>query len=616
VFIGCNKEKEDILVDITLTTELDPVEKGSFSVEQRDSRPVILGKQKENPYSVKNMQIALDSLLSYATVVGDGELRSADISIQALENVSISTTDLYVRFLPQDTTGYEALQQDTTLELFNYPLDYEIVQTGDYLFDPTLGDNEYTWRYAVVPPSYQPPQGVIYEVLEELFIIEHSEGYSEEVLLETETATRSVGISKGFIDSNLREALIATSFVLTGNGDEIRKNEVSNTRSTITTCKRKCILWGTVCWTSCDTQYYPEGYIKVNTPSGNVGLKGVKVRTSRWFHSISMRTNASGYYCSSSDYYDDILIGNSAHYEIIFEGLRDSSSWTLSRSLFGALCLWTNSYGAGYHTPAGHSVTFHTNSDSWGKAVLSNAIYDYITYAKSEGISLLPKYIDIANKESNNLESSAPLLTQHLNLSLVYDSPLWGTGAVFLGYAALGWALPDLILRYTNSLDKYNDITAIVWHELTHVSQLERMKKEKGYFWASDYWSHIVLQEASNDMNNGVTYGTKGNANWQIIALTEGWAYYREWRMAIDHLGWRDAMNISSDNSGRERYFTTLQFPYSYGAMYDSLVIAGCSYQNIEKSLCTYNLIEFRNTLIAKYPSKKDRITTIIKQYE
>jgi hypothetical protein len=142
------------------------------------------------------------------------------------------------------------------------------------------------------------------------------------------------------------------------------------------------------------------------------------------------------------------------------------------------------------------------------------------------------------------------------------------------------------------------------------------MKSEKNAFWASDYWSHVVLQEVKNDLNTDNAYGSRGDDNWQVIALAEGWANYREWRMSIDRLGWRDAMNLSSDTIGQARYFTTLRFPRNYGAMYDSLVIAGCSYQNIEKSLCAYSITGFRDNLIAKYPNRRDRITAIIRRYE
>jgi hypothetical protein len=574
------------------------------------------------------MQIALDSLRVYASAVGDDELHAnAGIRTKSLDALSISATDLYVRFLPQDSLGYATLTQDSALELFSYPLDYEIVQAGDYYLDPTLPDSTYTWLYAVVKPGYQPPQGVTYEVLDNLFLIEHSEGYTEEILSEEEVQTKSTGSTKGVVDNNLRRALVATSFVLTGNGGELRTDDDHGatgnplTKRTVSTCKKSCILWGRVCWTSCDTKYYPEGYIRVNTPSGEVGLKGIKVRTSRWFHYISMRTNASGYYSSSSAYYDDILVGNSAYYDIFFDGANGSNSWTFSASLLGALCFWTSSYGAGYHSPNGHSMTFYTNSDYWGRAVLHNAVYDYISYARVDGVSVPPLSLDIASKESDKLTSSAPLLKNHLNISLFYASPFWGTIGTIYGYNLLGWAMPDLILRYNKTLSSYNTITAIAWHELTHASQLQRMRSEKGYYWASDYWSHVVLQEASNYIRTNGSYGSKGDDNWQVIALAEGWANYREWDLARRYLGWNTLSNeewtaTSTFPTSISFYRTWLGFPYYYVCMFYDLRTLGCSAVDIEKALCSYSLGDFKSKLVAKYPDLSTQITNLTTGYE
>jgi hypothetical protein len=610
---GCEREDETIVAATTVENINNQVDnQPTFSIEQRAARPIVLGKQKENPYSVSNMQIALDSLRAYARAVGDDELRAgAGVRTKSLDMLTISATDLYVRFLPRDSAGYAALSRDTTLELFAYPLDYEIVQAGDYYLDPDLPDSAYSWLYAVVKPGYQPPQGVTCERLAELFLMENSEGYSEEIISEAEVGegaqTKSAaGAAEGAIDNNLRRALTATSFVLTGNGGELRADESGDpssprTKRTVSNCKRRCILWGRVCWTSCDYKYYPEGYIKVNTPSGEVPLKGIKVRTSRWFHSITMRTNSSGYYSSGSYYYDDILIGNSAYYDIYFDGANGSNSWTFSATLFGALCFWTSSYGAGYHSPNGHSMTFHTNSDYWGRAVLHNAVYDYVSYAKSDGVSLPPASLDIASKNSSDWTSSAPLLKNHVNISLFYASPVWGTLATIYGYALLGWAMPDLILRYNKDLNSYNTITAIAWHELTHASQLQRMKSEKNAFWASDYWSHVVLQEVKNHKNTGGSYGSKGDDNWQVIALAEGWAYYREEYLARTYLP-----NATSFVGTRKPFLTP------YVEMFRELRALGCTFTNMEKSLCTYSISGFRDNLIAKHSNLSTQITSVI----
>ncbi|MDR1897819.1 MAG: hypothetical protein LBR10_13625 [Prevotellaceae bacterium] len=128
------------------------------------------------------------------------------------------------------------------------------------------------------------------------------------------------------------------------------------------------------------------------------------------------------------------------------------------------------------------------------------------------------------------------------------------------------------------------------------------MKTDKGYMWASDYWSNIVLQEASNSIKTGSSYGNRGNTNWQIIVLAEGWAYYREEYLRRIYL--EQTYNKS-----------TTSFPYTYINMFRELRTIGCSFINIEKSLCTYSINGFRDNLIAKYPNLRIRITEITEPY-
>ena len=184
----------------------------------RPTQPIILGKQLNNPFSVENMKIALDTLKKMVR-----ESDQTAFKAKAVDEIELETTDLYVRFLPQDSTQYMQLMNDTTLTLFDFPLDYEISQSGDYYQDPIL-KKPFTWYYTTVKPSYIPPVGIKYEVLEKLFIAENSEYYSEELISEPENARLSSRrkISGETIDTNIFNALYVISFKLTGNEKELK----------------------------------------------------------------------------------------------------------------------------------------------------------------------------------------------------------------------------------------------------------------------------------------------------------------------------------------------------------------------------------------------------------
>lgn len=56
------------------------------------------------------------------------------------EEIEITTTHLYIRFKPKDEEELTLLQKDTTLLLFDHPLDYEITEEGDFYQDPEISE--------------------------------------------------------------------------------------------------------------------------------------------------------------------------------------------------------------------------------------------------------------------------------------------------------------------------------------------------------------------------------------------------------------------------------------------------------------------------------------------
>ncbi|MCF6361519.1 MAG: hypothetical protein L3J29_12255, partial [Cyclobacteriaceae bacterium] len=74
---------------------------------------IVLGKQLENPYTVENMKIA-----------------HANLTKNGRSGANIRTTHLYLKFNPQNEEELDLLKADTTLEWYDYPLDYEMISGG------------------------------------------------------------------------------------------------------------------------------------------------------------------------------------------------------------------------------------------------------------------------------------------------------------------------------------------------------------------------------------------------------------------------------------------------------------------------------------------------------
>ena len=122
-----------------------------------------LGQELQDPYRLSNMQQA------YANITGSKAL--------------LQPTHRYMRFLPKTEDEYDALKY-SGLELFDFPLHYEIAQPGSQYHDPSLPAEAITWRYAVIPMGQVFPESIEHELLYEVFIPDHDADGSKSGLLE------------------------------------------------------------------------------------------------------------------------------------------------------------------------------------------------------------------------------------------------------------------------------------------------------------------------------------------------------------------------------------------------------------------------------------------------
>lgn len=139
----------------TTTNSSNSTSSSSNPDPNNGDEPIILGQQLPNPYTVANMQAAVNILYG--------------------GNYPITASHLYVRFKPSSSEQLMTLDETEDLELQDYPIDYELIQDGDYYQDPTLGTEDFHWLYTVVPVNYNFPQGIQHEILEQLYLPENNE---------------------------------------------------------------------------------------------------------------------------------------------------------------------------------------------------------------------------------------------------------------------------------------------------------------------------------------------------------------------------------------------------------------------------------------------------------
>jgi len=166
--LGCRKiktEPENIPTEEIQTNSLKPPSDCDLTTticedwqvqeyidEDTANRPTFLGREYINPYSLRNMTTAFNYVYS--------------------NNISqVNTTHYYVRFKPRDVFELNLLDS-LDLELYDYPLNYQVLEDGDYWPEAYngLGQGEHPWLYTVVEQDFRLPDGIQTEILESLHI--------------------------------------------------------------------------------------------------------------------------------------------------------------------------------------------------------------------------------------------------------------------------------------------------------------------------------------------------------------------------------------------------------------------------------------------------------------
>jgi hypothetical protein len=217
----------------------------------QDGRTLVLGKKLENPYSVENMIKAYDAMPESQKVIFENH---------TIDDI-IFVTHHYVKFTLKSEEELLKLKMDSTIVLFCYPLDYEIISYGEGHYQHIYEDQPASY-YASVEASKILPDDIEWELLEHLYIPDdYSDGKS---MISTRIG---VIMSEVFV-----ELLVGKSLELTGNSESEKE--------------RRGTLWR------------PSGKILYEDDklAKTIGLEGVKIRATRWFTTYIGVTDILGDY--------------------------------------------------------------------------------------------------------------------------------------------------------------------------------------------------------------------------------------------------------------------------------------------------------------------------------
>jgi len=416
----------------------------------------VLGSQLNNPYTVANMTIAYDSL------VADGVFSPTEDPTNIL-----APTHLYVRFLPSDSIQFNFLIDNEDLAIFDYPLDYEIEQRGSYYHDPTISEDECTWLYTVVPINYSFPANITYQILDSCIIPEENTTYYN---YHDKMEEKSCWL----FQPDLME-------------DDMQKSTSKET---------------------------PKGHIYVESNSGYVGVKGIRVYTNNFVKIGKGWTNSSGYYIVDKNY-----LVKEVNYRIVYENQIGFKVW-------GNLgCLGPAIYDRGKHSKKGCDASFSTSSWGWKWPTVNNAVYEYFQLCQSNSITKPPSDLRIWVTTSDSVETtmgSASMLRRTwglygFNTNSQIANFILNQNKIALSANILAiitkFAQPDLTITIGNGYSNYDGIFQTTFHECGHASHWQKV--------GSAYWVNYI--------NYIITYGAYGDgtgANAGYCGVGEMWGNY------------------------------------------------------------------------------------------
>lgn len=319
-----------------------------------------------NPYAVANMQQA--SLNLYGTDQG------------------IVANRKYIRYRPTSLNQMEILAE-SDLDLFDYPLDQEVEEEGDYYPQPGLGENDLPWLYTVVDVSYQPITGIPYEELARVYIPDSDVYLEDEAFRLTGnvispddcSGTTPAGSLNGDVSSALVDFQCAPGYYWDAD-------------------QHRCIPDHPITPPPPPPTSQPAGMIRVwDNSVGERGVRRTRVVLRRFLKIDRVYTDDNGNFISSKRFRNKVnVIVKFKSTQLTTRGLRGVRFWQMLFPIKQAIGKYSENLN---NFPPYLFTSDRLGGDArnrnWWAALLMNAYLEYNEHAAALGVSAAPNNLRI-----------------------------------------------------------------------------------------------------------------------------------------------------------------------------------------------------------------------------
>lgn len=441
-------------------------------------------------------------------------------------NVGVTVNAWYIRVKP---SNYEQLVavEDLDVDWFDYPLDYELVQEGDYYDDGITPAEEIPWLYAVVAPNFVPPIGVTYQLLQSIHV-------PNNYLLENE-AFRITG-------NDVDTAGCGNYSVINGGFEANNTTSCDcNSRPSALSCEcrafcgfdtRNCV----VPLPTPPPTSIPAGAITVDDDVRNiqVPVRNARIVARRFLKVERVFTNNNGNYTFTKTFRNKAsLLIKFKNNDAIVKGLRGARLWQILMPVKINLGKFRGNLSNIARNIEDNNDVRSRGAKHWAGATTHNAVQEFKQDYTNEGMGMPPNKLRILVVPGNG-GGSAPMFAKRFINTLphyfIRQFLLVSTSQYTLAFLnSLGTALAgsvDVTIGYNRrgeGITTGNDAMAeLCYHEFTHAAHYAKV----GNTQYGNFIQSSINEIIANFGTEFSPYGQGNTGNSPIIALYESWAYY------------------------------------------------------------------------------------------